>query len=96
MSRVYVAALRAVASQFDATAEIIDGVVRTRLARLAFGGAAAGRAHGAHGEALRAALDLLVDELSQWSRTSVEVAAALRDTAARYVEAEMSSAARIG
>lgn len=90
------AALRAVANRFDATAEAIDGAVRTHLARLAFHGAAAGQAHIARGDALRSALDRLAGELSEWSRASVEIAAALRADAQRYGDAELSSAARLG
>lgn len=95
-ARVDVAALRAVANRFDATAEIIDSAARTQLAGLTFGGASAGRVHTARGDALHAALDRLGTDLARWSRTSAEIAAALRAGAATYAEAERSSAVRLG
>lgn len=90
------AAVRAVANRFDATAELIDDAVRTRLGTLAFGGATAGRAHAAHGDALRVALNRLTGELGQWARASVEIATALRASAERYAEADLHAAARVG
>lgn len=93
---VDVAALRAIANRFDASAEVIDGAVQTHLARLAFDGSTAGRAHIARGDALRTALDRLGGGLTQWSRTSVEVAGALRAAAQHYGDAELSSVARLG
>ena len=53
---VDVAALRAVADHFDSVAQ---SVARVAGAQLRFGGAMAGRAHAADGEALRRTLDLL-------------------------------------
>ena len=55
----------------------------------------AGRAHTARGDALRAALDRLTAELSQWSRAAVEIAVALRASANRYADADVYAAARI-
>lgn len=91
-----VAAVRAVANRFDATAEIIDETARNHLASLTYGGATAGRAHIARGDALRSALERLVAEVSQWSRATGEIALALRASADRYAYAELRSAARIG
>lgn len=90
------AAIRAVADRFDATAEIIDTVAHTRLGRLAFGGASAGDAYLAEGEALRRALDRWAGELARWSRASAEIATALRVGAAGYTDAELHAAARVG
>lgn len=94
-TEVDAAATHRVAGQFEAAAELIDGAVGEHLTRLAFGGAAAGRAHTARGEALRAELERLTAELSGWSRACAEIAAALRASAGRYEEAELYAAARI-
>jgi Excreted virulence factor EspC, type VII ESX diderm len=93
---VEAAAVRTVANRFDDAAQLIDGAVRTHLARLAFDGAAAGRAYVGHGDALRLALNRLADELLQWARATGEIATALRASADRYAEADLSAAARIG
>jgi hypothetical protein len=92
---VDVAALRAVADRFSAAADLIDGAVDNHLAGLTFGGAAAGRAHVASGDALRAGLGRLAGELSRWSRAAGEIAVALRIGADRYADAELYAAARI-
>ena len=84
-----------VADQFAIAAELIDRAVSDHLARLAFSGASAGRAHTARGDALRVELERLAAELSQWSRASAEIAAALRASADRYADAELYAAARI-
>lgn len=93
---VDVAAVRAIASQFAATAEIVDGAPRTNLSQLTFGGATAGRAHIAGGDALRVSLTRLAGELFQWSRATREIAAALQASADSYTDAELRGAARIG
>jgi hypothetical protein len=92
---VDVAAVRRVADQLGAAAELIDRAVGDHLARLAFSGATAGRAHTARGDALRVELERLAAQLSQWSRASVEIAFALRAGADRYADAELYAAARI-
>jgi uncharacterized protein YukE len=91
-----VAALRSVTNRFDGAAEVIDDVFRNHLAHLAFSGASAGRAHVEHGDALRSALNRVSAQLTQWSRATVEIAAALRATADHYADAELRAAARIG
>lgn len=96
VARVDVAALHAIARQYEAAADIIDGAVRTHLTGLMFDGAAAGRVHVARGDALRTAVDHVVDQLGQWSRAASEVAAALRASANRYAEADASAARRVG
>jgi hypothetical protein len=92
---VDVAAVRAVADRFSAAADLIDDAVDNHLARLTFGGACAGRAHVARGDALRAGLQRLAAELSHWSRAAGEIAIALRGGADRYADAELYAAARI-
>jgi Excreted virulence factor EspC, type VII ESX diderm len=92
---VDVAAVHRVADQLGAAAELIDGAVGDHLARLAFSGSSAGRAHTARGDALRAELERLATELAQWSRASVEIALALRAGADRYADAELYAVARI-
>ena len=96
LARVDVAALHAVASQYEAVAEIVDGAVRTHLSGLVFDGAAAGRVHVARGDALRAAIDRVGYQLRLWSRAAAEIAAALRASADRYAEADAGAARRLG
>jgi hypothetical protein len=52
--------------------------------------------HVARGEALRREVDSVVHQLRDWSRAAAEVAAALRDSADRYLESDESAAGRIG
>ncbi|MCV7199726.1 type VII secretion target [Mycobacterium angelicum] len=88
-------AVYAVADRFNTAAELIDNAVADHLARLTFDGPRAGRAHTARGDALRAGMDRLTDELSRWSRAAVEIAIALRTGADRYADADRYAAARI-
>ncbi|WP_108921075.1 type VII secretion target [Mycobacterium montefiorense] len=90
-----VAAVHRVADQLRAAAELIDSAVCDHLAALAFCGTTAGRAYTARGDALRAELERLTAQLSQWSRASVAIAVALRSGAQRYADAELYAAARI-
>jgi hypothetical protein len=92
-ARIDVAALRDVARQFDASAGIIDAAVSTHLSALGFGGATAGRAYAARGDALRAALERTADALTEWSRASAEIAGALRSSADQYVSSDARNAA---
>jgi hypothetical protein len=96
VARVDVAALHAVARQYETVADIVDGAVRTHLTRLVFDGAAAGRVHAGRGDVLRTAVDHVVDQLRQWSRAAAEIAAVLRTSADRYAEADVSAARRVG
>jgi hypothetical protein len=91
-----VAALRSVADCFDTAAAAVDNAARIRLGGLAFDGRAAGRDHVGAGEALRRALDAWAPELARWSRASTEIATALRAGLARYGQAELSAANRVG
>jgi hypothetical protein len=90
------AAVLDVARQYDIASGIIDGAVRSHLADLRFDGAVAGRMHAAHGDAVRLALDDVAHRLQQWSRAAAEIAAELRASAARYVDADARGARRIG
>jgi Excreted virulence factor EspC, type VII ESX diderm len=94
-TEIDVTATRRIADQFDAAAEIVAGAANDHLARWAFGGAGAGQAHAARGDALRHQLERLAAQVSQWSRASAEIAAALRSSADRYADAELYAAARI-
>jgi hypothetical protein len=96
VARVDVAALHAIARQYEAAADIVEGAVRTHLTALVFDGAAAGRMHVAHGDGLRTSVDHVVDQLGQWSRAATEIAAALRVSADRYAEADARAARRVG
>ncbi len=94
-SSIDVAAVHAVADRLHAAAALVDDAVGNHLARLAFDGSRAGRAHAARGDAVRAGLGRLAGELSQWSRAAGEIAVALRAGASRYADAERYAAARI-
>lgn len=94
-TQIDVPAAQRVANQFAMAAEFVDRAVSDHLSRLAFGGGVAGRTHAARGDALRAELERLVAQVSQWSRASAEIAAALRSSAERYADAELYAAARI-
>jgi hypothetical protein len=94
--RVDGGALLRIAREYDAVAETVDAAVRTHLTGLRFGGACAGRTHVARGEALRREIDGVVQQLRIWSRAAHEIAAALRDSADRYAEADAGAAGRIG
>jgi hypothetical protein len=96
VARVDVAALHAIARQYEAAAGIVDGAVRTHLSGLVFDGALAGRVHVARGDGLRTAVDHAVGQLRQWSRAAAEIAAALRASADRYAEADARAASRVG
>jgi hypothetical protein len=96
VARVDVAALHAVARQYETVADIVEGAVRTHLTGLVFDGAVAGRMHTARGDALRAAVDHVVYQLRLWSRAAAEIAAVLRASADRYAEADAGAARRLG
>lgn len=96
IARVDVAAVLAVARQYDTSADIVDNAVRIHLAALAFDGASAGRMHTARGDALRIAVDHVADQLARWSRATGEIAAELRAGADRYLDAEARGTARFG
>ncbi|HEY7051957.1 MAG TPA: type VII secretion target [Mycobacterium sp.] len=90
-----VAAVRAVAEQFDASAGAIEAGPRTQLSTLGFNGASAGRAYAARGDAVRAAMERIADALTQWSRASAEISASLRTSADRYAAGDERAAARL-
>ncbi len=91
-TRLEVAAVRAVADQFDSVAEQLG---RAAGIGLGFTGLSAGRAHAAGGDDLRRALDQLAGDLAVWARAAGEIAAALRAGADRYVDADLGVATRI-
>jgi excreted virulence factor EspC (type VII ESX diderm) len=93
---VDIAALAGVAHQFEIAADIVDNAVRQHLSGLAFNGATAGRTHVGRGDALRAAVDHIGDQLHEWSRASAEIAAILRTSALRYADADARAADRVG
>lgn len=93
--RIDASATQRVANQFAMAAEFIDRAVDDHLARLAFGGAGAGRTHSARGDALRVERERLVAQVAQWSRATAEIAVALRSSAERYADADLYAAARI-
>lgn len=95
-TRVDPAVLIAVAGRYDEVADLVDAAVRTHLSVLSFDGAVAGRAYGAQGTALRRAVDDVVASLRDWSRAATGIAAALRETASRYAEADVRAARRVG
>ncbi len=82
------------ARRCDALAELVDGVVR-QLDRLAFDGSVAGVAHAARGDAVRRAVDDIVDQVLEWARALREVGSALAASGRRYVEADVAAAARL-
>ncbi len=95
-ARVDIAAVLSAARQYEAAADIVDTAIRTHLGGLRFDGAVAGRMHAAQGDALRLAIDDVVDRLHQWVRASIEIAAELRSCADRYVDVDVRGAQRIG
>jgi hypothetical protein len=95
-ARVDVRAVLEVAGRYDAVADIVDGLVRTHLARLSFDGSVAGRDHAARGDAQRRAVDGVIDQMHAWARAVREIAAALRSSGVRYVEVDARGAARMG
>ena len=95
-ARVDVAALLDVARQYQAAADLVDAAVRTHLTNLEFDGAVAGRAYTARGDAVRLGVSDIVNQLRQWSRASAEIAATLRVSAGRYLDADARAAQRMG
>ncbi|OBB77352.1 Protein of uncharacterised function (DUF2580) [Mycolicibacterium flavescens] len=95
-ARVDAAALLSVARQYQGAADALDAAVRTHLSGLAFDGAGAGRSYAAGGDAVRSAVDDVVNQLRRWSRASAEIAVALRTCIDRYAEADARAADRLG
>lgn len=96
IARVDVAAVLDAARQYDAAADILDTAIRSHLTGLRFDGAVSGRMHAAQGDALRAAVEHVVDRLHEWMRANTEVAAELRSCAYRYADVDIRGARRIG
>lgn len=92
-ARVDVGALLDVASRCDEIADVVDGL---GIDHLLFDGAVAGRDHVAKGDAVRRALDDVVDQTHAWARAMREIASALRASGDRYVDVDARGAARWG
>ncbi|MEN4398012.1 type VII secretion target [Mycolicibacterium senegalense] len=92
-ARVDAEALRQVAREHRAAADIIESAAQVRLR---FDGAVAGREHVASGNSVRAALDERIASLRQWARAAGEVAEVLTSTTDRYLAADADAAARVG
>ncbi|MEU0495403.1 type VII secretion target [Mycobacterium sp. NPDC006124] len=95
-TRVDAGALLAAAGRCDGIADVVDGLARGGLSRLVFDGAVAGRDHAARGDAVRRAVDDVVDQTAAWVRALREVAAALRVAGDRYADADARGAVRLG
>lgn len=87
------AALRAVAGQFDAVAQM---AAHAAAAQLTFGVSTAGRSYPSEGDAMRHLSARLVDQLSDWARAARDISAELRCGASRYAESELTAGAGIG
>jgi len=96
VASVDVGALIEIAGGYQSVADVVDDIVRNRLAGLQFGGASAGRMHVVRGEAVRIAVDGVADKLREWSRASSEIAATLRTTAHRYEDADVRAGRMVG
>ena len=96
VARVDVATVRAAPGEYQVAADVLDATIRTQLFALRFGGALAGQAHVARGDAVHVAVEHVVDQLRAWSRASTEIAVALRASADRYAEADVSAGRRVG
>jgi hypothetical protein len=92
-AHIDVGALLGAASRFDACA---DGLNRIAHTRAAFGAATAGGAHVALGEAVRAGVDRLTDDVRAWARADAEIAAVLRSSAGQYAESDARAAGGLG
>ena len=95
-AHVDVGSVLGAAGRCDAIADVVDGLTRGRLGRLVFDGALAGRDPVARGDAVRRAVDDVVDQTHAWARAMREIAAALRASADRYVDVDVRGAARLG
>ena len=95
-AHVDVAAVLDAARQYDTAADIVDTAIRTHLTGLRFDGATAGRVHPARGDAVRIAVYEVVNRLHDWARAAAEIAAELRSSADRYLDADAHGARRIG
>lgn len=92
-AHIDVPALLGAASRFDAAADALTRIAHTRAA---FGAATAGRAHVARGEAVRASIDKLADDVRAWARADAEIAAVLRSSAGRYTESDARASGGLG
>lgn len=91
-AHIDVAVLLDAAGRFDAAADALSRIAHVRVT---FGAATAGRAHVAHGEAVRGDVNRLCDDIRAWSRSNIEIASALRASVDRYVGADARVTARL-
>lgn len=85
-----------IAHRYDAAADLLDTAVQRCVAALTFGAARAGRDYAGDGGEVRRAVDHTVGALRAWSRSSREIAAQLRVSAADYAGVDERAAGRIG
>lgn len=90
------AAVRDIAGRYGALADDLVETTRRELIGLAFGGATAGHAHGARGEALRGAVEALGEHLRTWARSAEEIAVELGASSVEYRNADVRAGARVG
>lgn len=86
------AVVRASAARIDTAADLLQEAVDTHLHALRFDASAAGRAHTADGDALRAAMQRTVADAVRWSRAARELSRALRAGADAHAGAETQAA----
>ncbi len=91
---VDLAALEAAAVRLDAAAESVTAAA-ARLGALQFDAAAAGRAHGRAGAALRTEVERLAMDLTRWGHAAREDAVVLRAGAGGHTAAETAAAAAL-
>lgn len=92
-AHIDVAVLLDSAARFDAAADALSRIAHMQVT---FGAATAGRAHVAHGEAVHADGVRLREDVRAWSRSTIEIASALRASADRYVGADARATAGLG
>jgi excreted virulence factor EspC (type VII ESX diderm) len=84
------------ARRCEAVADLVDGLVRGHLEGLTFDGAVAGADRAACGDAVRRAVDGVVDQVLVWARATREIAAALASSGHRYADVDARGASRLG
>lgn len=89
------ALVRAAAARIDTAADLLQEAVDTHLRALSFDGSAAGSAHAAEGDAVRAALLTIVTDAVRWARAARELSRALRAGADVHAGAETQAAGRL-
>ncbi len=93
---VDIGAVLAAADRSDHLADLVAGAQRRHLTHPSFGAVVAGREYADRGEAVRAAVDQLGDDMRSWARAAAEIASWLRASAVGYAAAEARGAVRLG